>query len=380
MAEYLLYLDNLDGVVTAEQHRMMGLNALMTRSTSLSPSNSFQASPGVKSSATASCNVAQNSLGANMSVEISSGQVIVQPASSTRFGCYVWTNTDIVNVPIGASDATQDRIDVVGIQVTDTQYGDGADSLTPVVIVGTLSGTPVAPTLPDGFTPLARVLVSHTVTTILNAKITQYASALAHPAAAGGWMTIGAINNGAIPVTYPTNATPGQIVVDQVTGVMQYASGYYGTNKWRPLSTTGLVKTWSPIVTATTTNPVQGTGAGAVNVAVYRYLSPKIVWFSLTWLFGTTGRSAGSGRYHFSLPLPAAAGTIDACGAIQGRWFNATDATSRFVTGLKVTGADQFSLSYFDITTHTTNTVSNSAPFVPGAASGIQVTGIYEVA
>lgn len=379
MSEHLLYLDNLDGVISAEQHRMMALNAFMTRSTNLSPSNSFQATPGVKSSATDSCKVTQTAAGANMAVDISSGQVYVQPADPARFGCYVWTNTDVVNITIAASDATLNRIDVVGIQVTDTQYGDGADACQAVVIMGVPAGTPAVPVLPDGFTPIAQVLVSAVVTTILNAKISQYAFAYGHPAAAGGWMTLGAISNGSIPVTYPTNTVPGQIVVDQVTGVIQYASGYYA-NKWRPLGTTGLVQTWNPVLTATTTNPVQGTGTGLVKTAIYRYITPKIVWFSLTFHFGTTSRNAGSGRYHFSLPLPAASGSVSNCGYMQGRWQNATDGTTKFVTGLKVSGSDTFSLSYFDIATHTTNTVSDSAPFVPGAGSGLQLTGIYEVA
>lgn len=378
MSEFLLYLENNDGVNDAQQHRMV-TNALRSRSNNFAANNLNPAFAGVKQSSVTSCNVTQNGLGANMSVDISNGQVFVQPVTSTRAGCYVWTTDDVVNVPITASDATLDRIDILGIQVSDTQYGDLTNSVAPSVVTGTAAGSPVAPTIPDGFTPLAQIAVAHASTTVTNANISQYQNAVGHGAAAGGWMTQGAINNGVISVAKPTSPVPGQVMVDQVHGYAEYASGLF-TNVWRPFVTSGLTFGWTPALTATVTNPTQGTGTGRVLSGRYRYISPKVVWFTCTYLFGTTGRNAGSGNYRMSLPLPANANFTANTGYIHGRYLNATDGTNKEVTGLKITSADTFAFSYWDVTTHTTSTVSAVAPFTPGVSSGFQITGIYEIA
>lgn len=70
-----------------------------------------------------------------------------------------------------------------------------------------------------------------------------------------------------------------------------------------PGGTPGAWTSWTPTLTATTTNPTLGTG-GTVQEGYYMQLGKLVIaWYSIQ--FGTTGLNVGSGEYRLSLPVAA---------------------------------------------------------------------------
>src|SRR6185503_4284642 len=70
------------------------------------------------------------------------------------------------------SEPTDDRIDIVVAQITDTVYGGGSDEWTLEYIQGTADVSPVAPDVPDDALLLAEVAVGNGVTAIPDSDIT----------------------------------------------------------------------------------------------------------------------------------------------------------------------------------------------------------------
>lgn len=65
-------------------------------------------------------------------------------------------------------------------------------------------------------------------------------------------------------------------------------------------------ETWTPALTASTTNPTLGTGS----VITGRYARiQKTIFGNVTILFGTSGVAAGTGFYYVSLPFTAQSAT-----------------------------------------------------------------------
>ena len=379
MAEYLLYQDNNDGVIDGLQHRAMTTAALLNRSPSFGMIDAFSTHAGVKDNpGTVPANVTQNGLGADLSVDVAEGQVVVSGSNAgVSAGTYVWTSTDTVNVPLATPpDVTNPRIDLLGIKVTDTTFGDGSSTLMPVFITGTPAASPAVPSLPANFTPLAQVAVAANATTILNANISRYHWAFGHSGVAGSWVVVGAKNNGPITVSPPNYPVPGQIVLDEITGVMQYWSPLYSS--YRPLFNTSMLTAYTPTLTASTTNPTLGSGSS--RVGEYRYIGPKLVWFTVEIAFGTSGVNPGSGIYSVSLPFTAAASSVVHSGAIHGS-VNDDSASDNNIIGCGITsGLTTVTLFFWDPTSAAVQTVHNNAPFTFAANDSIQFSGIYEVA
>jgi hypothetical protein len=67
-----------------------------------------------------------------------------------------------------------------------------------------------------------------------------------------------------------------------------------------PDFTTGFNQTYTPVLTATTTNPTQGTGgtAGGVYAQWGKYVVGQAQWS-----FGSAGTAFGAGNYEFNLPV-----------------------------------------------------------------------------
>lgn len=380
MAEYLLYQENNDGVVDALQHRAMTTAALWNRSGTFTTEDAFASAGGVKDNpGTTPANVTQNSLGADLSVDVSEGQVLVQAVhSGASAGTYVWTNTDTVNVPLTTPpDATNPRIDLVVIQATDTTFGDASSGLSPLVITGIPAATPSAPSIPLNSTPLATIDVAANATTIVNANLGRFQWAYGHSGVAGSWVTIGAKNNGShINEIFPDFPVPGQIVLDETTGVAQYWSPVYSS--WRPLFNTSKLTAFTPVLTASTTNPTLGTGSS--RVGYYRYIGPKLVWFTVDITFGTSGVNAGSGIYSVSLPLPASASTILHSGNIYGSINDDSTGDNNVVSSGISSDLTHMTMYFWDPTSISVQTVHNNAPFTWAANDAIQFSGIYEVA
>ena len=127
-------------------------------------------------------------------------------------------------------------------------------------------------------------------------------------------------------------------------------------------------ETWTPALTAQTTNPTLGTGSSQTG----RWARiNKIVTGQGRIKFGTSGTAAGSGYYLVSLPTAAQAATGGPCGTVY-----------IFDGGVSVR------VGVLIMTTTTTCTmrydagalVTNAAPWAWGANSEIHYQFIYEAA
>lgn len=116
--------------------------------------------------------VTQRGAGANMSVDVATGGCTVGGTSSAERGDYFVQNDAVANVVISASDPTNPRIDIVGVRIRDTAYGEAADDVAIMVVTGTPAASPAEPTLPANFLSLARVDVAAGASSITNANIT----------------------------------------------------------------------------------------------------------------------------------------------------------------------------------------------------------------
>lgn len=115
--------------------------------------------------------------------------VLVQPGHGvvTRAGqgLYLCPNSTARVVALDAADATNPRIDLIVLQVLDQPLGDSVTQVQVRAVTGTPAGSPVAPALPTGAIPLARVAVAAAPTgnTIVDANITDLRKSTGLPGA-----------------------------------------------------------------------------------------------------------------------------------------------------------------------------------------------------
>ena len=116
----------------------------------------------------------------NMSVNVAAGTAWVpgtQVSNVSGFafnlqGVYWVLNDATVNLAISAADPTNPRIDLVVLQVIDSQYGGASDTAQLAVITGTPAASPVAPAAPSNSITLAQVAVAANATSIASGNIT----------------------------------------------------------------------------------------------------------------------------------------------------------------------------------------------------------------
>lgn len=129
--------------------------------------------------------VSQRGAGANMSVDVAVGDAWVQYDTGTRNGLsHVWSDA-VANVAFNASDATNPRIDQIGVQLNDTSVGAGTGGNTPTLrylagtaTAGAQAANPAAAgyragaaAAPNDWMRLADVLVPATSTSVTTANI-----------------------------------------------------------------------------------------------------------------------------------------------------------------------------------------------------------------
>ena len=109
----------------------------------------------------------------NMSVNVAAGQVAVDGTQdAVHQGTYVGLNDATTNLSIAASDPTNPRIDIVVAQFEDSVYSGSNNDFKLAVVTGTPAGSPSPPATPVNSLVLAQVRVNATVTSIVNANIT----------------------------------------------------------------------------------------------------------------------------------------------------------------------------------------------------------------
>lgn len=128
-------------------------------------------------------------------------------------------------------------------------------------------------------------------------------------------------------------------------------------------------ETWTPALTASTTNPTLGTGSGQSG----RYgRVNKLVYGTGELQFGTAGVNPGSGFYYISLPITAQA-SARLVGTFQ--LYDASAFASYF--GFLISDTTSRCLFYYN---NPASVVTNAAPFTWAASDFIRITFSYEAA
>ena len=107
-----------------------------------------------------------------MSVSVASGWGVIIGTFQALMGAYQFTNDAATTLTIATADATNPRIDLICVTVTDSFYTGATNSVAFNVVTGTPAGSPAVPTTPTNSIVLAQVAVAALTTTIVNANIT----------------------------------------------------------------------------------------------------------------------------------------------------------------------------------------------------------------
>jgi hypothetical protein len=118
--------------------------------------------------------VSERAAGANMTLDVTAGVAVLEGDDAAGQGNYLVEASETLGAfTIDTADATNPRIDRVGIQLNDpSEGGSSGRNSTFVVVKGTAAASPSAPTLPDSFLELAQVTVPAGATSIEDADIT----------------------------------------------------------------------------------------------------------------------------------------------------------------------------------------------------------------
>lgn len=102
------------------------------------------------------CKVSQRGAGANFSVDIAIGGFIINGDDQALQGKYLGRVTATENVSVTAAPGSNSRYDLVTLRVNDPNAGGNTgNTVTAVIVAGTVSGSPVVPALPASSIPLA---------------------------------------------------------------------------------------------------------------------------------------------------------------------------------------------------------------------------------
>jgi hypothetical protein len=129
-------------------------------------------------------------------------------------------------------------------------------------------------------------------------------------------------------------------------------------------------ETWTPALTASTTNPTLGTGSSITG----RYgRIQKTVFGNVTILFGSSGVAAGTGFYFVSLPVTAQSNTPP----VGSGWL--LDSSTSLLRQVEVT-LDTTSRVALWIDNSTNFAVSATNPWTWAASDQIRFNFVYEAA
>jgi hypothetical protein len=166
--------------------------------------------------------VSERATGANDTVDVAAGAAIITGDDEADQGKYYVRNTAVVNVAFTPAPGTDERIDLLVLQVNDPTAGGAAgDNAVFEVIEGTVAVSAVAPAVPDTAIPLAEVLRLSTDTTIINARITDR-----RPTSSTQNYTVGSSFE-ILTTTERDALTPfaGQVIFNSTDDVVQYYDG-----------------------------------------------------------------------------------------------------------------------------------------------------------
>ena len=107
-----------------------------------------------------------------MSVLAASGWAAIVGTTQTNMGVYMNYNDASTVLTITTANASNPRIDLICITVSDAYYTGALNQVAFNVVAGTPAGSPVAPSTPANSIALAQVAVGAGVTTITSGNIT----------------------------------------------------------------------------------------------------------------------------------------------------------------------------------------------------------------
>jgi hypothetical protein len=306
--------------------------------------------------------VSQRAAGANFSVDVAAGQAVISGDDVANQGTYQVFSDAVENLTIPAPPGSGTRIHRVVAQVRDKLHSGSYSTYDWLlqVLEDTGSGTPA---VPGSAYSLALVSVSAGQASVLDSHITGTRfNALMRP------------NRGRL-VSSDAGRPDVPLDFERLARTDKGCEELYISGTWYEVPRIGgggsAWSTYTPQLTASTTNPTLGTGS-VVNGSYVRY--GRTVHLNVNIKFGTSGVNAGSGFYHISLPVVAK--TLSAgnhMGSAQGHdnsASNAVDGVCRIGSG----GYDKAQLLLQD------NLVSNSAPWTWAAQDQIHLSITYEAA
>lgn len=171
----------------------------------------------------------QRGAGANNSVDVLTGGIIIPGTQSGTQGSYYVMNDATVNVPMSTgAHASLPRIDSVIIRVRDSFYAGVDNDAGLVYVAGTAAASPVAPTITDpNFYRLANISVPANDNTIVTGDITDVRTVSPQ----GRAVAVG----GLIPctsTTRPSNPRKGQSIWESDTRQMKVNEGTSASPTW----------------------------------------------------------------------------------------------------------------------------------------------------
>lgn len=221
-------------------------------------------SPGVLTST--ALQVTEKSGTPNMSVDVSGGSCVVEGDEATYQGFYLCHNRGTTNLTVSASDATNDRYDLVVAKVEDSDYSGATDAWSLSVVTGTPAASPQFPTVPSNALVLAIIDVQANATSVTDSDITdiRYADATDGVTTLRNYGTAAAV--GGITVTTSDNRPASPYVAQRIFETDTEEHRYYDGSEWKWLhgGTTYVRETNSTTADINTTTEGTATNVGDV--------------------------------------------------------------------------------------------------------------------
>ena len=107
-----------------------------------------------------------------MNLSVAAGWAAILGTYQTNMGTYMAYNDGAATATITTADATNPRIDVVCITVSDAAYSGSLNQVAINVVKGTAASSPTVPSTPTNSIALAQVAVAAGATTISSGNIT----------------------------------------------------------------------------------------------------------------------------------------------------------------------------------------------------------------
>lgn len=179
-----------------------------------------------------------------MSVQIASGWAAIVGTTQSNMGVYTSYNDASTTAAIATASAVNPRIDLVCLTVSDSYYSGSTNAVAVNVVTGTPAASPTVPATPANSIALAQVAVGTSVTSIVNANITDLRTNVTSNLSAGTFniavntqtnttyttvladngKLVTLANSAAIAVTIPPNSSVAYPVGAQIN-LVQYGAG-----------------------------------------------------------------------------------------------------------------------------------------------------------